>query len=459
MIMVADSMPGLKRWIAGLGLKDSAKLLVIRMIVAFLLHAGRMSCLSASGAVRSETLHRAQISRFLRRPSWRKLDLNSILQKRLIELETKAGRYVYIIDATLTSQSGKNTENTFSTGNRKRRPCKGRRYGKKKNARRMCHSFTFGLLITPSGIRIPFSKPYYTREYCEQKSKKKKGLKHRTTAEAAADLIRELPLPEDARVVVLGDSAYDAEVVKDACEARNYSWIFPSNAERVLSGPRGKRVKVRSLIKDWLTWSRQTIKVAPGQGQYAVYRRLSSHRIGPKAKVRTFYVHKERQEVHSVGEVLLVFSTTKTIIDTATPDDVKILMTNDLSLSARDVVELYSLRWQIELFFKELKSTLGFHQYQFQSFEAVEGWLELALTAFMYLEWYRVQQMRRCDLSEDRKRWWEQQRTYGVCQALRSATEQNELQYIAACLETPGGLRKLKRIIRDSFPSEYRGAA
>ena len=36
MVMVADSVPGLKRWIGTLGLKDSAKLLVIRVIVAFL---------------------------------------------------------------------------------------------------------------------------------------------------------------------------------------------------------------------------------------------------------------------------------------------------------------------------------------------------------------------------------------------------------------------------------------
>ena len=62
-------------------------------------------------------------------------------------------------------------------------------------------------------------------------------------------------------------------------------------------------------------------------------------------------------------------------------------MTNDHRLSVQDVVELYSLRWQIKLFFKELKSTLGFHQYQFQKFESVEGWSELAVTTFMYLEW------------------------------------------------------------------------
>jgi hypothetical protein len=125
----------------------------------------------------------------------------------------------------------------------------------------------------------------------------------------------------------------------------------------------------------------------------------------------------------------------------------------------RDVVEVYSLRWQIELFFKELKSTLGFHQYQFQKFEPVEGWAELALTTFLYLESYRVQQMARRDLSDEEKRWWKHQRTYGLCQAVRLATELKELQYIADCLETPGGTRKLKRIIRNSFPKEYRAAS
>jgi hypothetical protein len=454
MVMVADLVPGLKRLLAPLGLKDSAKLLVVRVVVAFLLHAGRMSCLRAGGAVRCEARHRAQISRFLARPRWRKLDINSILRQQLLEREATDGLFVYIIDATLNSQAGQKTENTYSTGNRKRRPRNGRRYGKNKHAQKNCHSFTMGLLITPSGIRIPFCKPYRTREYCQ-----KKGLAHRTTAEAAADLIGELPLPEGAEVIVLGDTAYDAEVVRDACQHRGYSWIFPCNPERVLAGPKGQRPKVRSLLKNWSTWSRQALRLAPGQGPYAVYRRLSPHRIGPKAKPRTYDVHQERQQVHSVGEVQLVFSTTKINLETATADDVKILMTNDLKLSVRDVVELYSLRWQIELFFKEIKSTLGFHQYQFQKFEPVEGWSELALTTFLYLESYRVQQMARRDLSDEEKRWWKHQRTYGLCQAVRLATELKELQYIADCLETPGGTRKLKRIIRNSFPKEYRAAS
>jgi len=451
MIMVADFLPGLKRWLGEAGLSATARLMAVRMIAAFLLHAGRMSCLQAAGAVRCDVRHRAQISRFLKRPRWRRLDLNSVLRQSLLERESGKGLFVFLIDATLCGQAGKKTENTYSTGNRQRRPRKGRRYGKQKHARKSCHCFTMGLLITPSGVRIPFCRPYRTRDYC-----KKKGLAHRTTAEAAADLIGELPLPEGARVMVLGDTAYDAQVVRKVCADRGYSWIFPCNPERVLAGPRGKRPKVRSLLKDWSSWSKRTLRLAPGQGSYAVYRRLSPHRIGPKAKPRTYYVHQERREVHSVGETRLVFSTTKRTLKTATPDDVKILVTNDSRLSLQDVVELYSLRWQIELFFKELKSSLGFHQYQFQKFESVEGWSELALTAFLYLEWYRARQLSRRGLSDEEKRWWRHQRTHGLCQAIRLGSQQSELHYVAERLETPGGIAKLKRLLRDSFAPEYR---
>ena len=107
------------------------------------------------------------------------------MRQGLLEREATAGLFVFIVDATLNSQAGKHTENTYSTGNRKRRPCKGRRYGKTKQAPKNCHSFTMGLLITPSGVRLPFSKPYYTRDYCE-----KTGRPHRTTADAAADAAR-----------------------------------------------------------------------------------------------------------------------------------------------------------------------------------------------------------------------------------------------------------------------------
>jgi hypothetical protein len=451
--MVVDFVPGLKRWLRGAELREAALAMVQRMVVALLLHAGRMSCLQAAGAVRSETRHRAQVGRLLRRPSFRSLDINNILRQQLLALEATRGLFLFIIDATLCSQSGQRTENTYSTGNRQRRPRNGRRYGKTKHARKSCHSFTMGLLITPSGLRLPFSIPHYTREYCQ-----KKGRKHRTTAEAAADLIRQLPLPEEAQVVVLGDTAYDAEVIHEVCAARGYDWIFPCNPERVLAGPKGKRAKVRSLLQEWSSWKLAAIRFSPGQGPYVPYRRLSPHRIGPKAKPRTFYVHQERRNVHSVGEVRLLFSTAKPKLAKATPDDVKILITSSTRLSVREVIELYSLRWQIELFFKELKSTLGFHQYQFQKFDAVESWVELALTTFLYLEGYRARQLARRGLSDKERQWWRHQRTHGLSQAVRQATAHAELEYFRDRLNTPGGIAKLKRLIQSSFAPEYQAA-
>lgn len=451
MVMVADLVPGLKRWLRGLDLREAALAAVLRMVVAFLLHRGRMSCLQAAGAVRCDARHRAQISRQLRRPSFRGLNINQALRQQLLAVESLRGLFLFIIDATLCSQSGKHTENTYSTGNRQRRPRKGRRYGKQKHTRKSCHSFTMGLLIAPSGLRLPFSIPHYTREYC-----RKKGLAHRTTAESAADLIRQLPLPEEAEVVVLGDTAYEAEVVRAACAERGYEWIFPCNPERVLAG--GKpRPKVRSLLKDWSSWKLAPVRFCPGQGRYVHYRRLSPHRIGPKAKPRTFYVHQERRNVHSLGEVRILFSTAQPKLAKATPDDVKILLTNSRR-SMREVIELYALRWQIELFFKELKSSLGFHQYRFQQFEAVESWVELALTAFLYLEGYRARQLTRRGLSDKQKQWWRHQRTHGLCQAVRQAAAQSELEYLRDRLDTPGGIAKLKRLIRQSFAAEYQTA-
>jgi hypothetical protein len=93
-----------------------------------------------------------------------------------------------------------------------------------------------GLLLTPSGLRIPFQIPHYTTEYCEQQQ-----LVHRTTAEAAAEMIRQLPLPPEAQVTVLGDTAYDAQVVQQACGERGYIWIVPANPERVYAGAAGRR--------------------------------------------------------------------------------------------------------------------------------------------------------------------------------------------------------------------------
>jgi hypothetical protein len=454
MVIMQDALPELKRFLKPVGLKERMLGLVIRCIVAFVMHLGRMAAARAATAVRSEPRHRAQVCRFLGRKLLRRFSLAAVLRSQLLLMEGRtSGQFYFLVDQTLVSQQGEKTENTFSSGNRQRRPRKGRRYSKYKHARKSCHCFVKGLLMTPSGIRIPFSRSYYTRDYCKTKNRP-----YRTQTELAAEMIEELPVPEGTKVVVLGDTAFDAAGIRAACAKRKYTWVVPLNPERVLAGPKGNRPKVRSLVNGLKADQLVEIRLHAGKGPCVEQRRVSPWRVGSKVKPRTYYVHQRRQVVHSVGEVQLVFSTRKKPSKNQPVEVQKILMTNDLSLSARQIVEWYGLRWQIELFFKELKSTLGFHHYRFRTFERVEGWDELAQVTFLYLEWYRARQLQRRDLPEEKKKWWRWQRTHGLCMAVRQAAEQADLEEIAQRLETPTGLRRLRRLLNRALPKESRAA-
>lgn len=453
MIIISDSARSLKRFLSDTQLTGLAQAMVLRMALTFIVHYGRMTCSQAAGSVASEAIHRGELTRFLARPRWQQKDFNDPLRKRLLMLESRRGEFLFLVDATLVSQAGQKTENTYSTGNRKRRPQKGRRYGKKKIVYKKCHSFTFGLLITPSGYRVPFQIPHYTQEYCQQY-----GVEHRTTAQAAGDMIRSLPLPPTAKVTVLGDTAYDAKSIRQACDERGYTWIVPVNVNRVYEGPRGARPQVRSRLKDWTKLSLKKIRLQASTGKYAVYRRLSRYRVGPKQKQRVYYAYSEKCDVHSVGRVQLAFSTTKRNLTKATCDDVKILMTNATDRSLREIIELYSLRWQIELFFKELKSTLGFAQYSFQRFSAVRAWAEIAIATVLFLEHLRAKRMADRRLSRDKRDWWKRQRLYGLCQAFRQECQGNELKYVSKRLKTSGGIQKLKRLLIAAIPVEFRAA-
>jgi len=450
MVIMQDALPGLKRFLKPVGLKKCMLRLVTSCVVAFVMHFGRMTASRAANAIRSEPRHRAQMGRLLERKWLRRWSPAAALRGELLLMESRgAGTFFFLVDQTLTSQQGGKTENTYSTGNRQRRPRKGRRYSKYKHTRKSCHCFVKGLLITPSGIRIPYSRCYYTREYCKAKNRV-----YHTQPELAAEMIAELELPAEAKVVVLGDTAFDAACIRQACASRNYTWVVPLNPERVLAGPQGNRPKVRSLAKNLQADQLVEIRLHAGKGPYVEQRRISPCRVGPKVKPRTYHVHVRRQAVHSVGEVQLVFST-RTKPTSSQPVEVqKILMTNDLRASAKQIVEWYGLRWQIELFFKELKSTLGFHQYRFRKFERVEGWDELVQVTYLYLEWYRAVQLRRRDLAEEKKKWWRWQRTHGLCMAVRQAAEQADIKEIAERLKTPTGLQRLRQLFKRTLPKE-----
>src|SRR5688572_19442442 len=117
-MMMQEGLPGIKRFLRPAGLNERILSLTMRCMAAFILHWGRMSAVLAAVCVSCEPRHRAQICRFLGRKYGRKLRMLSVLQAQMLLMESKKGRFVFILDQTLCSQQGNRTENTYSTGNR-----------------------------------------------------------------------------------------------------------------------------------------------------------------------------------------------------------------------------------------------------------------------------------------------------------------------------------------------------
>lgn len=447
----------IKSFLSNARVSGSAGHYLLSFLIAFLLHMGRMTASQASQSLRFSRRHRANAARFLASVGWSN-NWYHCYRDAVLLLEAefhREGRWVFILDQTCCSHQGPTSENTYSTGNRLRRPRQGRRYGKKRYTPRQVHAFVMGLLITPGGLRLPVNKCYFTKSYAARHD-----LVYKTQADLGAELIDELAVPAGAKVMVLGDTAYDAKQVRAACDRRKFHWIVPCNTERVKAGKTKKeRVKIRLLMQSRQPQQFTPIKLLPDQGKYAPMRRVSRSRRKLKNAGRTFYVHAEQMQVKSVGTVLLLASCKDQPVAGKKPKLTKVLMTNDLTLKARDVVELYSLRWQIEILFKELKSHLGLHQYRFRDFRKVAAWVDLTLLSFLYLEWLRGKKLRDARLTQKEHDWWRDQRTHGLLQAARhelQAQEQTELTRLAG---TKTGIKQLRKLLRHAPPPQRLMAA
>jgi len=455
-MIFSQSLPQSKLFFKKVGLKSLAVRYLMMLMVGFLNHRGRMSGREAAGAIASDSRHRGGVSRFLRKRGGRLRYLRHQLARQLLELSQGRGLYVFILDATDVTQQGQHTENTFSTGNRKPRSSQHKRYTKRAHRRHSSHRHVMGLLLTPSGTRIPFYRSFYTRAYCQQR-----GWKYRTQADLGAELIAALPeLPRGAQVVVLGDTAFESQQVRRACLKRGCRWIMTANPERVLAGDK-PRPKVASLLQKFRFDQFVSIRLKPGREPWAALRPTAPCRIGPKSKPRTYYVHEERRCVHSVGDVKIVFSMMKAPLrgQPIERDQVKILLCNDLRLSAERVVALYALRWQIEMFFKELKSVLGMHHYRLRDFQCVEAWVEACLITYTYLEWIRWRRLQSKTLTAAEQKWWLWQRSHGLASAVRQRIEETEITTLYRSLESKWGVRKLRRALKAALPPESRWAA
>jgi Transposase DDE domain len=327
-----------------------------------------------------------------------------------------------------------------------------RRYGKQPKRHKggrpssQSHTFVLGLLLLPCGLRLPLPrKSWYTRAYA-----KSQGLTYRTQIELVEELLRWLGplLPAGIHLVVLADSYFGARPLLDLCREHGWTLITKLKRNRTFADEPGRRIVAygESLAPEKF----RRCRLCRGQEATAAYRRQPPRQARAHEK-RVYDCYSECRQVSQAGEVRVVYSwKTPAYTPQANFDrrQFAALMTNNLRLSARQVVEYYELRWQIEVFFRELKGQLGLQDYQGTQFASYERYVTLALLGYMVLEYQRLRGLKGEAKSEEPHGGWETARTAVLLQQVRREAVRCDLHWIGERLKTRSGRRLLRQALQ-----------
>jgi Transposase DDE domain. len=297
----------------------------------------------------------------------------------------------------------------------------------------------------PCGLRLPLPrKSWYTRAYANEQ-----GVPYQTQIDLTAELLAWLKplLPEAVHLVVMADSYLEGARLFTLCREEEWTFISKLKRNRCFADSQTRIVSYGSKLKEGLfrrhRWRR-------GKEATAAYRRQEPRKSRTHEN-RAYDIYSECRQVSQLGEAQVVYSW-KTPVYTPRPRmdqrQFVALVTNNLKLSAKRVVELYELRWQIEVFFREMKGQLGLTDYQGTHFESYERYLTLTLLGFLVLEYERLRGLKGQSANKEPAAGWAAARTSALVEVVRRETTRQEVHWLRNCLKTPSGRRRLKKALQ-----------
>ena len=449
------------------------------MVLALTLAPHRRCLKTVAGSVLGHRCHVATISRRLRNPKWKTRDWYTTLYEGFLEeidrWERRQARgrrrqWIVAIDTTYHATMSEKMENLIVMS-------------KRQDPRRQTtrqHAFIMGLLLTDRGGRIPLPrKSYYTKEYC-----RKHRRKFRTTVQLAADMVKGLRVPDDVDVVVVFDSAFDAEVIHRVCRRRGFCAVFPIDPNRVLgrSAAQDAACLTGQKVVAWTrSWSRKEfalLELAMDSEDHVFARRRHVDNLRVKKTKRRYAAAARRATVSKLGDCLIVASYKENPKVQLLPGQSaewwayhkapvtyrkedgrkpsrwhgKVLACTNPTATVSQVIQWYEVRWQVELFFRELKSRMQFECYVLMKFEAVERYLDLLLMGLLLLEKQRFKDMQRD--GDEVGAAHVQARATDRLRMLEATCQQWNVQYLKERLRTPGGTRRMLRELRRHIPCQ-----
>ena len=446
------------------------------MVLALLLapHARRLKTLA--GMILGYREHVATISRRLRNSQWKTRDWYIALYQKVRaaydrwERRQAGGRkrhWFAIIDTTYHATHSEDMENLIHMSRRRR--------SHQRQTRQ--HAFVMGLLLTDKGGRFPLPRrSYYTQAYCAKRRRR-----YRTQVQLAAAMLQELQVPADVEITVLFDSAFDANAIHRVCRRRGFREVFPLDPNRNLSAGTDGQASVLAghKVVHWTrTWQRGEFGLLELQYQnedYVFSRRRHRDNLRLRKTQRRYAVAARCATVSQLGNCLIVASYKENPQVKLEPGQSadwwtyhnapvtyrghrrpqpqrwhgKVLACTDPTATARQVVEWYEVRWQIELLFRELKSRMQLGCYVLMKFEAVERYLDLLLMGFLLLEHERLRDMQSAGLPSERGgEPWVQARTTDRLRSLEALCADWNAREIERRMRSDRGRRRLLRQLR-----------
>jgi hypothetical protein len=251
------------------------------------------------------------------------------------------------------------------------------------NAKRFNHGkgFVIGhqwtnIVLVINDVIIPLSPiAFHTKKYC-----RKNNLEYKTENVLVIEYINNLELADyignhnSKEVVVLADSGYDDKRIENAIVKKKWNFIIALNKTRSVKSERQNANTPKSkgwthigeFFKNqrWIKW--QTVRIPTNSS---------------KKKRMEFRIRQIIGYLRHVGRVQLICSEFKKRRNGRR----KYLACNDLRVKPRQILIGYRLRWQIEIFHKEVKMFLGFEDVATKWFVSVMAHVHWVYCAYILL--------------------------------------------------------------------------
>lgn len=186
---------------------------------------------------------------------------------------------------------------------------------------------------------------------------------YRKTTQIAAQMINELKLPFDLKVRVLFDAFYLAPCVVKACQSQGFTWFSVASKNRKMKCKHCQNRSIKQFAAGLLRHKGKRVRLR--RSRFWRWMRIAA----------------VDGELGRLGKIRMVLS--------KRPGDpwnkTLAVVTNETKLAAREIMVIYEKRWNIEVLYKELRSSLGLCDYQVLSRNAIERHLHLCGMAHQLL--------------------------------------------------------------------------